>query len=815
MGHPQNRLIGVIGSAVLVSGLLVLAPAQEISTGQSHSVRGRSSAEAKAQPQTTLATLPKNLLLDEKALVTGPGGLQVKDLKWVVPIAFATALTFGTDHAIERKLPTSNSTVNRAVNLSNYGAAAFAGGIAATYFWGLHTHNDRLHRMGLLAGEAALDAVITSTAIKTVSWRERPEEGRGQGRFYQSSSGLSSSFPSQHAAASWAIASVVASEYPGPLTKLFAYGGASAISVSRIIGRKHFGSDVMIGSALGWYLGRQVFKTRSPDAQQSSIGEFLSSPRERDSKLMASPYVPMDSWVYPALSRLEARGLLPTAMMGMRPWTRMECARLLDEVQRDAFLRESADGADLELLAALQAEFRHESRLRSGEKNLSAEVDSVYTRSMGIAGTPLRDPLHFGQTVISDFGRPYEEGFNQVTGATAEAAAGPIGVYVRGEYQYAPSADPLPLSTRNAIAANDGLPTMPGTPIAGTNRFRLLDSYVALNLSDWQFSFGKQSLWWGPGSGGDLMMSDNAEPVWMLRLSRVSPFQMPGLLKYIGPIRTDMFVGQLQGYQFLRLGPEFNLVGSWTSDINPQPFLWGGKISFKPTQNLELGFSVTTVFAGLGRPMTLETFKHTFSGSGNAQAVEPGDRRTGFDFSYRLPGLRRWVKLYNGSMAEDEPNPIAYPRRSAMNPGIYLVRIPKIQKLDFRAEGVYTNLPGLRNRGFFYTNAHYAGGYTNYNGLLGSWVGPQGSGVQLWSTYWFNAQKKLQFGWRQQTVDQSYIQGGHLTDYSALYSFQLRHEVLAKAWVQFERTEFPVIGPVNSSTSLAFSVEYHPPKGIF
>ena len=46
---------------------------------------------------------------------------------------------------------------------------------------------------------------------------------------------------------------------------------------------------------------------------------------------MGSPYVPLDSWVYPAMERLAAFGYIKTASLGIRPWTRMECARLVGE----------------------------------------------------------------------------------------------------------------------------------------------------------------------------------------------------------------------------------------------------------------------------------------------------------------------------------------------------------------------------------------------------------------------------------------------------------------------------------------------------
>ncbi len=37
----------------------------------------------------------------------------------------------------------------------------------------------------------------------------------------------------------------------------------------------------------------------------------------------------MDSWVYPALERLAAMGLIPGQSVSIRPWTRQECLRQL------------------------------------------------------------------------------------------------------------------------------------------------------------------------------------------------------------------------------------------------------------------------------------------------------------------------------------------------------------------------------------------------------------------------------------------------------------------------------------------------------
>ena len=73
-------------------------------------------------------------------------------------------------------------------------------------------------------------------------------------------------------------------------------------------------------------------------------------------------------------------------------------------------------------------------------------------------------------------------------------------------------------------------------------------------------------------------------------------------------------------------------------------------------------------------------------GSCRAAPQDVGDRRGGFDFNYRVPGLRDWLTLYGDFFTDDDPSPLAAPRRSAIMPGIYLAKFPFLHKLDFRAE---------------------------------------------------------------------------------------------------------------------------------
>ena len=796
-----------------------------------------------------------NFVGDQKWFWTSPFRMRENDLSWFLPFTMGAITLAASDTAIEKHLPQSKTTIDRSSTFSDAAVGAFAGIGAGAYFLGRLRSDDQLRQTGLLSAEAAADSLVATEVIKTITGRDRPLEGDGRGHWFQGGA----SFPSEHAAAAWSIATVMAGQYPGWMTKLLAYGGAAAVSATRVTARQHFASDALIGSALGWYVGHHVLNRDADSRSQFSVsrfGTFDKAPIEsstggpgggfgagpvsagrasraegRQPGNMGSPYVPLDSWVYPAFDRLIALGYVQSAFASLRPWTRLECARLLAEAQDltpelapssgEGGPRQEGKKGKLEtevrrLYGALNQEFARERALIGrGGGNVSAQVESVYTRFTGISGSPLTDGYNFGQTLFNDYGRPYQEGVNNVTGVSSYATAGPLAVYVTGEYQHAPSGPALSSSTRTAIAAADTLPVadIPGGPFPATNRFRLQDSYVALNVRNWQFSFGKQSLWWGPDRGSAFQFSNNAEPVWMLRLSRVSPFQLPGIFRLLGPVRSESLLGQLQGHHFILLGPagpQENLIGSLGSTVNPQPYIWGEKINFHPTPNLEFGVSAVAIFAGYGRPLTLDTFFHTFSLQGNSQSIDPGKRSGGFDFTYRIPGLRKWLALYANSMSWDEINPIGYPRRSAMNPGIYIPQIPLLPKLDLRAEGIYTDLPGLLDTGFYYYNSHYLGGYTNYGQLMGSWVGREGRGMQFSSTYWLAPQRTFQLYFRKEGVNPDFLGGGTIYDLGGQANFAVGQFTLTPK-VQFERWRFPLLasGP-QLNTTVSLQLTYRP-----
>ena len=229
-----------------------------------------------------------------------------------------------------------------------------------------------------------------------------------------------------------------------------------------------------------------------------------------------------------------------------------------------------ADSAVRADIKRLQEEFSQDD-----QHYYSAKIDSVYTRYGRISGTPLRNSYHFGQTLWNDFGRPFDEGNNLITGATASAMAGRFFFYTQGEYQHAPGRGPL-------TTAQEHDDREPGCQSGTDACARSIPSIVfipltcmpACSMGEYAVSVGKQSLWLGPTEMGALMVSDNADPMYSVRFSRTTPLVLPGFLKLLGQIRGEVMFAKLSGHQF-PARPFFNLQ----------------KISFHPTENLEVGFT--------------------------------------------------------------------------------------------------------------------------------------------------------------------------------------------------------------------------------
>jgi hypothetical protein len=504
---------------------------------------------------------------------------------------------------------------------------------------------------------------------------------------------------------------------------------------------------------------------------------------------LGSPYIPVDSWIYPAVLQLYSLGYIDDVFLGLRPWTRASVSHMLEEAGahiEDADEDSTTDEAQ-DLYDALKREMEKDTMGPCLAYQGITRVESVYETARSISGTPLRDSYHLGSTVINDYGRPYEGGFNNYAGASGYATAGRFVVYARGEFQGAPSGTGYSAALAKTLSGIDlttyanpsgvvyNQTTIPMGPIAAVNKGRFLEAYISAQYMNHVISFGKQDEWQAPGVGGSFSYSNNAENIYAFHINRIEPLYIPWLSRFTGPFRYEFLMGSLRGHTFMPNPAYVAKPSSSTPNVfNPgNPWVHVEKISFRPTENLEFGFERTILWGGKGHsPITIGNFlRGFFSVASPSVAVkygrtDPGARFSAFDASYRLPHLRNWLTLYLDSEAHDEVNPIDAPQHQAMAPGLYLSHMPGVPKLDLRAEAAYTDPPirpvvgaGVPVPGgeFEYWESIERQGYTNEGQIFGSWIGREAKGGQGWLTYHFSGNEWFQAGVRRQKTSSDFI----------------------------------------------------------
>lgn len=178
-------------------------------------------------------------------IAAGIGGLMVADK--TIQRAFQENRT-GTTDEIAKTFET--------IGFSRTVLGANVALIGAGWFFRQHEGGNKLMRTALVSLESQMFVEGIAGLTKFAVGRARPDAGEGA-QSYDPFDGFDKSFPSSHAARSFAVAAVFAEAYPQPIP-LLVYTGAALISLSRINTNEHFASDVFAGAALGFFVGKAL-----------------------------------------------------------------------------------------------------------------------------------------------------------------------------------------------------------------------------------------------------------------------------------------------------------------------------------------------------------------------------------------------------------------------------------------------------------------------------------------------------------------------------------------------------------------------------
>lgn len=187
----------------------------------------------------------------------------------------AAAAAAPLDKWLTRELQDEARQANRMLRVGSHvgrvwgfpGTLIAGGGI---YLAGMTSGNRRVQDLGLHAAGSVMLSTTITYGIKSIAGRARPHVDTTNARNFRFFRGIGNddyqSFPSGHATAAFAFASVVTAEtshwWPGgrwPVGML-TYGTATVTAISRIYNHQHWASDVLTGAAIGTLTGLKLFR---------------------------------------------------------------------------------------------------------------------------------------------------------------------------------------------------------------------------------------------------------------------------------------------------------------------------------------------------------------------------------------------------------------------------------------------------------------------------------------------------------------------------------------------------------------------------
>ncbi|MCP4456127.1 MAG: capsule assembly Wzi family protein [Planctomycetes bacterium] len=399
-----------------------------------------------------------------------------------------------------------------------------------------------------------------------------------------------------------------------------------------------------------------------------------------------STNVPLTHWSYDAIETLADAGLVQSGLLSTKPFSRLEMARLLVEARENVDPNTEDDSLYVQLLDRLEREFSYERERLSGSGDYSGSylkpVEDPYVRY----GYSQKTPDYENQQ-----GDRFSSGSNMRAGlATRGQINDRVAFYLHPEYE-----DP-----------------------SSQNRVELIEGYGKIALGPVAVQLGKDSMWWGPAHHGSMLMSTNAEPMNLLKVSNDQPILLPSFLRFLGPMRAVYFLSELESNRTI-----------------PDAKLTGVRLDFKPTPNFEVGLNRTIMFGGQGNaPINWKHYMQIFWPN-NIQGEE--NQLAGFDWAWRLPlpGYlpARSVKLYGEWAGEDSAGFSQYRPLFGFK---FIDLFKQAGKTDLRIEYVKTHVS--HNPSTFYNHHLFQSGYTYEGRVMGHHVGSGARDIYAHLTHWLS-----------------------------------------------------------------------------
>jgi hypothetical protein len=354
--------------------------------------------------------------------------------------------------------------------------------------------------------------------------------------------------------------------------------------------------------------------------------------------------------IYRDIRKLIAHDLVDAVIVGQRPYSRIDIARIAAQARRnlprleaqlsDAALSPTAqDRAATRLryvesiLSRIEGDYREElDQLGSAEGGASPRALHPISRveaSVAVANSPPRNAINANLGDNDAVVNPllhYRQGRNIVDGTTVSLETVHWGQVSRNLVLFAQPH----FQVSNALGGQRNI-----------NEVKAQALYAGALVGNIEFQIGRDNLSWGPGTDAGLLISSNARGMDMIKISNDRLLTLPWLLRLLGPTKFSFFLA--------RLGSNRQI---------PDSYMVGYKISVTPHRQLEFGFEVTTVAGGTGAPAA-SVFERIADPLIfvdllflTSRDFEFSDKRVGGDVRLRLPSANG-LELYVEALFDD------------------------------------------------------------------------------------------------------------------------------------------------------------------
>ncbi|MBI5299582.1 MAG: hypothetical protein HY877_04730 [Deltaproteobacteria bacterium] len=433
--------------------------------------------------------------------------------------------------------------------------------------------------------------------------------------------------------------------------------------------------------------------------------------------------------IYQILDTLTAFGLIDDYMLGQRPLSETEIFRLLNEAKTNL---PRVKGQKIEPRAMLLlAQCEH---FLPDKKETIADTLRI---------TPLQ---HFSlQYLFLD--SPYRFVTPTVSSAKIDALINPLVAYEGGrpykdEHNFMfESEHAIHLGSHFDISGQPQfLFAKQNNGAEDTMQWSFDHLYLRSEFKNIGMQDGRDQLVWGFDPEGGNIFSINGRGLDMLKISNITPFHLPWILKYLGKMNATFFFGDLTH-----------------GTVFPYTYITGYKLSFLPHKNFEWGFTTALVSGGYGSPQasvgarfvdTIGGYIPNLIGLGNPIDAFASNRIGAFEFALRIPKWRGTQIYWEFSLDDANFNQYKFVYESLNHAGIFIPRLTSDGRNQLRLE--------YKNAGFLpYRHEQFISGWTNNKLLLGDALGPDAQGVYVRydfapTYYW---QHQLGFVWEERDSD--------------------------------------------------------------